>query len=308
MDYLLNSSMEVLDEDYQPKDTDIVVSLVTTEECEERYRSLPYYHVLARNMQNHNIRYCKAEMFKDCILGTLLIPNKKSISETILSISFYMNKNLLVLVDDSKHIQDILTLLEEGELLNCKTIAEFLCQLIGTLTLEDAVFLQELEQRMSDLEEGILKHTVSDSSTQLMHIRKRLLILHSYYQQLSDFCEDLEENSNHFFQAEECQIFSLYASRIERLYDHSQMLREYALQIREMEQSQTDARQNRTMRILTVVTTIFFPLSLITGWYGMNFSHMPELSAPHAYGILIGICAVIVLIEIWIFHKNDWFS
>lgn len=66
---------------------------------------------------------------------------------------------------------------------------------------------------MSDLEEGILKHTVSDSSTQLMHIRKRLLILHSYYQQLSDFCEDLEENSNHFFQAEECQIFSLYASR-----------------------------------------------------------------------------------------------
>ena len=41
MDYLLNSSMEVLDEDYQPKDTDIVVSLVTTEECEERYRSLP---------------------------------------------------------------------------------------------------------------------------------------------------------------------------------------------------------------------------------------------------------------------------
>ena len=115
MDYLLNSSMEVLDEDYQPKDTDIVVSLVTTEECEERYRSLPYYHVLARNKQNHNIRYCKAEMFKDCILGTLLIPDKKSISETILSISFYMNKNLLVLVDDSKHIQDILTLLEEGE-------------------------------------------------------------------------------------------------------------------------------------------------------------------------------------------------
>ena len=91
-----------------------------------------------------------------------------------------MNKNLLVLVDDSKHIQAILTILEEGELLNCKTIAEFLCQLIGTLTLEDALFLQELEQHMSDLEEKIIKHTISDSSAQLMHIRKRLLILHSY--------------------------------------------------------------------------------------------------------------------------------
>ena len=185
MDYLLNSSMEMLDEYYQPKDTDVVISLVSTEECEQRYHSLPYYHILARNMQNHNIRYCKAEMFKDCILGTLLIPDKRSIEDTVLSISFYMNKNLLVLVDDSKHIQAILTILEEGELLNCKTIAEFLCQLIGTLTLEDALFLQELEQHMSDLEEKIIKHTISDSSAQLMHIRKRLLILHSYYQQIS---------------------------------------------------------------------------------------------------------------------------
>lgn len=79
MDYLLNSSMEMLDEYYQPKDTDVVISLVSTEECEQRYHSLPYYHILARNMQNHNIRYCKAEMFKDCILGTLLIPDKRSI-------------------------------------------------------------------------------------------------------------------------------------------------------------------------------------------------------------------------------------
>lgn len=92
MDYLLNSSMEMLDEYYQPKDTDVVISLVSTEECEQRYHSLPYYHILARNMQNHNIRYCKAEMFKDCILGTLLIPDKRSIEETVLSISFYMNK------------------------------------------------------------------------------------------------------------------------------------------------------------------------------------------------------------------------
>ena len=101
--------MEMLDEYYQPKDTDVVISLVSTEECEQRYHSLPYYHILARNMQNHNIRYCKAEMFKDSILGTLLIPDKRSIEETVLSISFYMNKNLLVLVDDSKHIQAILT-------------------------------------------------------------------------------------------------------------------------------------------------------------------------------------------------------
>ena len=87
----------------------------------------------------------------------------------------------------------------------------------------------------------------------------------------------------------------------------TQMLREYALQIREMQQAQIDLRQNDTMRILTVVSTIFFPLSLIAGWYGMNFTHMPELSAPYAYFILIGVCILIVAVEIWYFKKKGWF-
>lgn len=55
--------------------------------------------------------------------------------------------------------------------------------------------------------------------------------------------------------------FSRLGNRVDRLYDHTQMLREYALQIREMQQAQIDLRQNDTMRILTVVSTIFFPLS-----------------------------------------------
>lgn len=72
-------------------------------------------------------------------------------------------------------------------------------------------------------------------------------------------------------------------------------------------QAQIDLRQNDTMRILTVVSTIFFPLSLIAGWYGMNFTHMPELSAPYAYFILIGVCILIVAVEIWYFKKKGWF-
>ena len=60
------------------------------------------------------------------------------------------------------------------------------------------------------------------------------------------------------------------------------------------------------MRILTVVTTLFFPLSLITGWYGMNFHNMPELQQPFAYFVLIIVCALIVIGEIWYFKKKGW--
>lgn len=132
-------------------------------------------------------------------------------------------------------------------------------------------------------------------------------MFHAYYQQLLDMCEILSEDENHFLPPKCARQFSRLGNRVDRLYDHTQMLREYALQIREMQQAQIDLHQNDTMRILTVVSTIFFPLSLIAGWYGMNFTHMPELSAPYAYFILIGVCILIVAVEIWYFKKKGWF-
>ena len=97
---------------------------------------------------------------------------------------------------------------------------------------------------------------------------------------MMDMCEILADNDCTLFPEEYTRHFSRLSDRIDRLYDHTQMLREYALQIREIYQSQMDLKQNDTMRMLTVVTTIFLPLSLLTGWYGMNFDHMPELHEP----------------------------
>lgn len=79
------------------------------------------------------------------------------------------------------------------------------------------------------------------------------------------------------------------------------------MQLREMHQTQVDIRQNEIMKFLTIVTTIFMPLTLIAGWYGMNFVHMPELSLRYGYVVICGICLLIMLIEIWFFKKKKWF-
>ena len=72
-----------------------------------------------------------------------------------------------------------------------------------------------------------------------------------------------------------------------------------------MYQQRLDEQQNRTMQLLTVVTTIFLPLSLIAGWYGMNFVHMPELHSPYGYVAIIAVCVLIVIGEIMYFkHKK----
>ena len=60
------------------------------------------------------------------------------------------------------------------------------------------------------------------------------------------------------------------------------------------------------MKSLTIVTAIFLPLTLIAGWYGMNFTYMPELHWKFGYYIVIAVAAVIALIELIYFKKKKF--
>ena len=80
------------------------------------------------------------------------------------------------------------------------------------------------------------------------------------------------------------------------------------LQLRELYQSMQDARQNKIMGILTIVTTFFLPLTLITGWYGMNFAYMPELKWRYGYLSVIIVSLIIAIGEIIYFKKKNSFN
>lgn len=115
----------------------------------------------------------------------------------------------------------------------------------------------------------------------------------------------LGENKNYIFNAEDCRLFNVFSNRVERLYDNTQMLREYTVQMREMYQSQVDIHQNQTMKVLTLVTTITAPLALIAGWYGMNFPNMPELHSRYGYLGVIILSIATVIVEIVYFKRKS---
>ena len=83
-------------------------------------------------------------------------------------------------------------------------------------------------------------------------------------------------------------------------------LLDYTNQIRDTYQSRLDVKQNRIMTVLTVVTTVFMPLTLIVGWYGMNFKYMPELNSVWGYPIVIGVSVLIVVVSIVFFKRRKW--
>ena len=65
-------------------------------------------------------------------------------------------------------------------------------------------------------------------------------------------------------------------------------------------------RTNQIMRVLTIIATVFIPLTFIAGVYGMNFRYMPELALPWAYPVVLGLMAGIALGMVAYFRRRRW--
>ena len=78
------------------------------------------------------------------------------------------------------------------------------------------------------------------------------------------------------------------------------------MQVRDLYHYQMEVNRNNHMEMLTILSAIFMPLTLITSWFRMNFVHMPELAKPWAYPLVIGVCITIVVINIVVLKRRKW--
>lgn len=117
---------------------------------------------------------------------------------------------------------------------------------------------------------------------------------------------DTLENSSELIQDNRHKMY------IQHIKDHItkeesmlQTAQDITREIRDNFESYTTYRMNRVMQILTIVSMIFMPLTLLAGIYGMNFEYMPELKWHYGYFICLGLMVVITLWCIWYFKKKD---
>ena len=136
--------------------------------------------------------------------------------------------------------------------------------------------------------------------------RKELLRLKRYYEQLDTIMDSLLLNENKLLSEEGIQHFTILANRTTRYLSNVLNLRDYVTQMREACQAQIDIEQNNLMRLFTVITTVFQPLTLMVGWYGMNFSGMPEINWKYAYPVFIGASTLVCVLLLLLFKKKRW--
>ena len=115
---------------------------------------------------------------------------------------------------------------------------------------------------------------------------------------------EMRSNTNRMLTADDCLAYGNFSERAYRLLSHVDTMRDYMLRIREMYETQLSVRQTKAMNMLTVISAIFLPLTLLAGWYGMNFVYMPELRWRWGYAAAAGLGVIIVIAEIIFFKKK----
>lgn len=302
MKYVLKDRLMKLEDDYKYQEGEQQVWTMPAEAFQNVTGHIPHKKLFIHYLSN--IQYCKAELAGDCIIGTMVIPEKEDLLQTRYRFGFYLNRNVLYFVGDTAYAERILMEMKtQGYGTDC-TLADLLIDFMEIMIQGDVPYLQHLEEKLSLIEEGLLDHIPKNFYKTVIHYRKQLLVLHTCYEQLIDAGDDLQGAAERLFGEREALRFGMFTARAERLHNHVEMLREYVLQIREMYQSQIDISQNHMMNMLTVVTSLFLPLSILVGWYGMNFTNMPELSWKYGYAAMAGASVLIIILEILFFKKK----
>lgn len=281
------------------------VYLLTSEELDRNPRLPGLEEVLRHTPSARDARVCKAEVRRDCLSGTVVIPRQSREGDRV-AFGYLLTRDRAVLCDDTGTAHAILKRMGKDKRWRENGPGRFFCEFLEQLLVRDLHHLEELEDRLSQLEDGVLAGDMEGFNAALSPLRKQALGWLRYYNQLDGVACELESNEIGLFSAEEQQMFHMLEKRLARLRDEAQLLREYCLQVRELFQAELDIRQNRIMKILTIVTTVFLPLSLVAGWYGMNFTGMPELSWAYGYPAVIVGSVAIVLLTLWIMKKKKF--
>jgi len=166
--------------------------------------------------------------------------------------------------------------------------------------------IEHLGERIEDLEDEVMSDPARNTVEQIHAIRKELLTLRRAAWPQREVLAAMERFESARI-GRETRVF------LRDAYDHAVQImdmvetyRDLASGLLEIYLSSVSNRMNEVMKVLTVMATIFIPITFLAGVYGMNFKHMPELGWPWAYPAFWGVSVASTLGLLWYFKRKDW--
>ena len=206
----------------------------------------------------------------------------------------------------SPSIEQLFKSIEHDREIQCQLSGQLalrLCRLIINRYLK---ILLEIEPRLDELEDEVLQHPQDSILAELLSYKtdlkkfKRIFQYHEFV-----FMELRRKAFPGFNEQVKHEINDVYEQQ-ERAKSLAELYYELSSDLADGYISVSSHHLNQIMKVLTIVMSIFVPLSFLAGIYGMNFEHMPELHSKSGYFVLLGIMTTIAVTSLIFFRKKKW--
>jgi magnesium transporter len=188
-----------------------------------------------------------------------------------------------------------------------KSGADYLAySLIDTIVDNYFTILEHLGEKIEIIEESLIKNPSTQTLQAIQHLKREMIFLRKSVWPLRETISSLERT--------ECQLIQESTGLfLKDIYDHTiqvidtiETFRDMLSGILDIYLSSISNRMNEIMKVLTIIATIFMPLTFLAGVYGMNFKYMPELEWHWGYFFILGIMITIAVSMLVYFRKKRW--
>ncbi|MBR4461550.1 MAG: hypothetical protein IKS51_03105 [Erysipelotrichaceae bacterium] len=304
MYYLIEQTLKEVGKEEYKKSRKHFVAVFNRKEWETGKEEFPFSNEIDNEL--NEMLTTKASVNYDSLSGTFSIPDRMDMDNDDYCFAFALNQKGIVFVDDSGYVKNAVDTIIRTKKWNAPSLERFIYDFLDHIVKDDLRVMEKYEKELDEMEAKIQNDDKDISLNEANYVRSAIRYLLVHYEQLMDLSQELDENENGFFNEKNLKYFRSYMNRLDRLYNNAASLRDYSIQIRDFHRESIAVKQNNIMTLLTVVTSVFMPLTLITGWYGMNFKYMPELNQQIAYPLVFVVCIVIVVISLLYFKKKKW--
>ncbi len=166
--------------------------------------------------------------------------------------------------------------------------------------------LERVGDKVEELELEVLDNPTTETMHRIHQLRQEMLVVRRAVWPLRELTNSLIRTESTLI-SDETEIFlrDVYDHTVQ-VIDTSETLREVVSGLMDLYLSSVSNRMNEIMKVLTIMASIFIPLTFLAGIYGMNFENMPELGIPWAYPTLLGVMAALGLGLVLFFRRKGW--
>lgn len=288
------------------------VSETTEEDRHFLEQDLHLHHLAVEDCVSCNIHPPKIDNFDDYLFIVVHGINHVVESDTVdtAEVGLFLGKNFVI----SNHnyplysVGHIQQTIEENDRLLRRGPDFLVHAIIDTLIDNVMPTIDRMTDFAEQIEEEVIHRPQQNVLDAIMKLKRSSLKVHRVMAPQRDVLNRLSRGEFTIIKKEAQIFYRDIFDHVVRIEDLNQSLLDRADNALATYLSSVANKQNETMRVLSIVATIFLPLTLLAGIYGMNFDNMPELHWWWGYFMVLGIIGFVILVLVWRFWASGWFA